>query len=347
MLFLIALSRKVEISAGQNPGVSIIVCAHDEEKNLRELIPILLSQDYADFEVIVVEDRCNDGTYDYLLEAVKSHKRLRMVRVTHLPPHINGKKFALTLGIKAATFDWVLLTDADCRPGTKWLASMATLFHEKNDIVIGYSPYVKERGYLNDFIRFESLMTGIQFMSWALLGRPYMGVGRNLGYRKALFLSNKGFNKHLGIMGGDDDLFVNEHATKSNVGVCIGPASLTPSIPKKTWQQFFRQKIRHLSVGKHYRFSDKLVLGIFSATWVLSWLFALPMLFTQAAIDFYLWAGFVTREILVMVVVHRGSRTLGDSLKAWKTPLLDFNYAIYYLGTGLVALVSKRVRWTK
>jgi glycosyltransferase involved in cell wall biosynthesis len=344
---LIALSKKRSVIPAPGPGVSVIVCAHDEEKNIKELIPILLAQEYHEFEIIVVEDRCNDGTYDYLLEAVKADERLRMVRVTHLPPHINGKKFALTLGIKAATFDWVLLTDADCRPGPKWIASMAALFHDKNEIVIGYSPYEKEQGYLNSFIRFESLMTGIQFISWALMGRPYMGVGRNLGYKKGLFLSKKGFNKHLGVMGGDDDLFVNEHATNSNVGVCLGPDSLTPSIPKKTWRQFFRQKIRHLSVGKHYRFSDKLFLGLFSATWVLSWVFVLPLLFTQAGIVLYLWTGFAVREILIMLVVQRGAKTLGDSLKTWKTPLLDFNYAIYYLGTGLVALVSKRVRWTK
>ncbi len=335
------------VPASQTPAVSVIVCAHDEERNLKELIPLLLSQEYPGFEIIVVEDRCNDGTYDYLLDAVKHDSRLRMVRVTHLPPHINGKKFALTLGIKAATFEWVLLTDADCRPGPKWIASMATLFQGKNDIVIGYSPYEKQPGYLNNFIRFESLMTAVQFIGWALLGRPYMGVGRNLAYRKELFLSNKGFNRHLGVMGGDDDLFVNEHANDSNVGVCVGPESLTPSIPKKTWPEFFRQKIRHLAVGKRYKFSDKIILGFFSATWVLSWIVVLPVLFTPAAVALYVWTVFVFREILLMIVVHRASRTLGDSLETWKTPLLDFNYAIYYLGTGLVALVSKRVRWTK
>ncbi len=347
LIFLVAFSKKREGTLTQGPPVSVIVCAHDEENNLKELIPILLSQEYHEFEVIVVEDRCNDGTYDYLLEAVKHDPRLRMVRVTHLPQHINGKKFALTLGIKAAAFEWVLLTDADCRPGPKWIASMGALFQDKNQIVIGYSPYEKHRGYLNSFIRFESLVTGIQFIGWALLGKPYMGVGRNLGYRKELFLSNKGFNKHLGVTGGDDDLFVNEHATKSNVGVCVGRDSLTPSIPKKTWQQFFRQKIRHLSVGTRYRFSDKLKSGVFSMTWVLSWIFALPMSLTSEAVALHLWVGFAMREILLMIVMHQGARTLGDSLKVWKTPLLDFNYAIYYLGTGLVALVSKRVRWTK
>lgn len=329
------------------PPVSVIVCAHDEEKNIRELVPILLQQKYPEFEVIIVEDRCNDETYDFLLDAVKRDTRLKMVRVTHLPAHISGKKFALTLGIKAAVNDWVLLTDADCRPGPNWIASMAAHCKEEKKIVIGYSPYQREPGYLNNFIRFESLVTGIQYMGWALLGNPYMGVGRNLAYRKALFIDNKGFNKHLGVIGGDDDLFVNEHATEENVAVCIGADSLTPSIPKRTWSEFFRQKIRHLAVGKKYRLSDKLVLGFFSLSWVLSWIFVVPLLFTQTGLNLYLWAGFVLREIMLAIVIGIASRALGDRLAAWKTPVLDFNYAIYYLGTGLVALVSKRVRWKK
>lgn len=344
--FLFAFLRKRETGSALSPGVSVIVCAHDEERNLRELVPVLLGQSYPQFEVIIVEDRCNDGTYDYLLEATKKDSRLKMVRVQHLPEHVNGKKFALTLGIKAASHEWLLLTDADCRPtGDQWINLMASCFQENKKIVIGYSPYAKSPGYLNAFIRFESLITGIQFIGWALLKRPYMGMGRNLAYRKSLFLDNKGFNKHLNVTGGDDDLFVNQHATRDNVEVSIGTGSLMRSVPKRTWKEFFYQKLRHLTVGKRYKISDKIILGLFSATWVLLWLFVFPLVLITPALATFLWAGFALREILLITVVHRASRTLGDAFETWKTPLLDFNYAIYYLGTGLVALVSKRVRW--
>ena len=346
--FLVAFSKKIPVGGEVTPPVSVIVCAHDEERSLKELVPILLKQNYPHFEVIIVEDRCNDGTYDYLLEAVKKEERLKMVRVQHLPEHVNGKKFALTLGLKAAVNEWVLLTDADCRPtGDEWIRSMATHFQENKSIVIGYSPYTRSKGYLNAFIRFESLITGIQFIGWALLGRPYMGMGRNLGYRRSLFFENKGFNRHLNITGGDDDLFVNEHAHRDNTAVSMGAASMMPSIPKATWRDFFYQKIRHLAVGKRYKLSDKIVLGMFSFSWIFTWLFVFPLIFTVNALGLYLWTGFVLREIVLITVVHRGSRTLGDAFEAWKTPFLDFNYAIYYLGTGLVALVSKRVRWKK
>jgi glycosyltransferase involved in cell wall biosynthesis len=347
--FFVAFSRKREKEEEiLGLPVSVIVCAHDEEENLRVLVPLLLRQDYPEFEVIVVEDRCNDGTYDYLLEATKLDPRLKMVRVRHLPEHVNGKKFALTLGIKAAVHEWVLLTDADCKPvGDRWIKSMASRFQPDKQIVIGYSPYLKSSSYLNAFIRFESLLTGIQFMGWALLGRPYMGVGRNLSYRKNLFFENKGFNSHLSVTGGDDDLFINEHANTTNTTVSIGHESLMFSVAKKTWKDFLYQKLRHLSVGKHYKFSDKIVLGLFSATWVLVWFFVLPVLsFPDTAYSF-LWIGFLVRELLLISLIHRSSRALGDAFEAWKTPFLDFNYAIYYLGTGLGALFSKRVRWKK
>ncbi|CAN5621938.1 glycosyltransferase [soil metagenome] len=358
IVFLVAFYRKRDgVVKDTNSGgeaselavpVSIIVCAHDEEENLRELIPLLFRQQYSNFEVIVVEDRCNDGTFDFLLSATQSEARLKMVRVRHLPEHLNGKKFALTLGIKAATYDWVLLTDADCRPASdQWIRSMTSHFREGREIVIGYSPYSKLPSYLNAFVRFESLITGIQYIGLALLGGAYMGVGRNLAYRKNLFFSNKGFNKHLAVTGGDDDLFVNEHATRSNTAVNIGSDSLVFSNPKKTWREFLYQKLRHLAVGKHYKSSDKFVLGLFSATWMLNWLFVLPLIFFVPPVPTFLWGGFLCREVLLVWLVRRSSRVMGDSFEAWKTPFLDFNYAIYYLGTGLAALASKRVRWKK
>jgi len=119
-LCLLALSfvRNKPLIKSEPKPVSIIVCAHDEEQNLRQLVPLLLQQDHPEFEIIVVEDRCNDGTYDYLRELTRQHANLRMVRVQFKPEHINGKKFALTLGIKAARYEHLLFTDADCRPAS-------------------------------------------------------------------------------------------------------------------------------------------------------------------------------------------------------------------------------------
>jgi len=345
--YLFAFRVRAEEATAVSPPVSVVVCAHDEEQNIRELVPLLLQQDYPEFEVIVVEDRSNDDTFDYLLEASQKNPRLKLVRVKFLPEHITGKKYAVTLGVKAALHAWVLHTDADCRPsGNQWIRSMATRMREDKAIVVGYSPYLRKPGYLNAFIRFESLVTAIQYVGRAVLGTPYMGTGRNLAYRKSLFLDNKGFHGHLSVLGGDDDLFVNQHATAANTAVSIGPNELMRSVPKSDWKSFFYQKLRHLSVGKRYRFRDRLGLGVFSLTWILSWLLVVPLMLWPATSGYFLWTGFVIREGLLIAVVHRASRRMGEPFESWKTPVLDFNYAIYYLGTGLSALVSKRIRWT-
>jgi glycosyltransferase involved in cell wall biosynthesis len=324
--------------------VSVIVCAHDEEENLRELIPVLLSQDHPDYEVIIVDDRSNDGTYDMLLRLTTENPKLRMVTIRETPKHMNGKKFALTMGIKAAKYDWVLLTDADCRPGSGWVNGMAQYFGADKNIVIGFSPYEKHPGVLNAFIRFESFVTAIQYLGLAVLGKPYMGVGRNLAYKRQLFLDSKGFNDHMDIVGGDDDLFVNQHATTTTTDAAMGNDLVVRSVPKKTWREFFDQKIRHLSVGKKYKFGDRFMLAVFTITWLV-WPFvvvAIPFLGINAAI---IGGLILARWIALGTLFRVAQRRLGEPFETWKTPFLDFIYAFYYLVAGPIALVTKRVRW--
>ncbi len=347
ILFLIAFSRKQKELINEPRPVSVIVCAHDEEDNLKELVPLLLVQNHPQFEVIVVEDRCNDGTYDYLLHATKEDERLKMVRVVNKPEHVSGKKYGLTLGIKAAKYDWVLLTDADCRPvNGNWIMRMTEKYHTDTRLVLGFSPYLKQSGFLNAFIRFESFVTGIQFIGLALLGKPYMGVGRNLLYHKSLFLENKGFNKHLSVTGGDDDLFVNQHATRKNTLVQIGMEALTFSKPKSTWSDFYYQKLRHLSVGRRYKGLDRFILGVFALSWILSCFLVIPITYFSPFMGWLLGA-FLLRSILLSILFHQASRKLGEPFEIWKVVFLDFIYAFYYLVAGAAALTAKRIRWKR
>lgn len=345
LAFLFAFNKKRIVSVQQPHPVSVIVCAHDEEQNLKELIPLLLSQKHPEFEVIVVEDRSNDDTYDYLLQATQQDTRLKMVRVSHKPDHVNGKKFGITLGIRAAKYEWLLFTDADCRPDNEhWIANITSQYDANTQVILGYSPYKKSEGLLNAFIRFESLLTGIQYMGMALLGKPYMGVGRNLAYTKTLFLQSKGFNNYVGVMGGDDDLFVNIHARAANTQVCMGLQTTTHSTPKNTWAEFLNQKLRHLHAGKRYKFSDKVVLGLFMSSWLLMWFMVAPA-FLAVTVPEVLAAMWLLRWVLLTVLFHVASRRLGGDFEWWKTPLLDFIFPFYYLVTGLRALVAKRIRW--
>jgi glycosyltransferase involved in cell wall biosynthesis len=343
--FLAALLKKSTNIRAEPQPMSVIVCAHDEEQNLKELIPLLLNQQHPEFEVIIVNDRSNDGTYDFLLEETPKHDRLRMVQVATTPDHVNGKKYAITLGIKAARYDWILLTDADCRPYSEfWIQSFSEQCASEKEIVLGYSPYQKEKGFLNLFIRYETLFAALQYISYAILKNPYMGVGRNLAYRKSFFLRNKGFNEFLGITGGDDDLFVNQHANGSNSSICVGEKALVYSIPKKTWKDFFHQKVRHLTVGKQYRLRHRIVLGLFSISHSVTWLAGIPLVFFFSGSGWVL-AVLLTRSLLVTVTIHQAARRLGHKFELWSVLLLDFLFVIYYLSTAPVALVTKKLRW--
>lgn len=358
-LFLIAFSRKAKGLAEEQIPVSVVVCAHDELDNLRELIPQLLAQEYPEFEVIIVNDRSNDSTFDYLLEATQEHPRLRMVNVKETPERVNGKKYGITLGIRAAAHEWILLTDADCRPnGNQWIQRMSRHFRTETKFVLGFSPYLRRPGFLNRFIRFETILTAIQYFGFGWLGNPYMGVGRNLAYRKSLFLQEKGFNNFLHVTGGDDDLFVNMHARGRNTRLELSPESQISSEPKLTWSAFYQQKIRHLSVGKRYRFIHRFLLGLFSFTWIVTWFSWIPLL-AWSIINFdadtaiyrpetYLVIlPFLLRWILLILLIRSMLKKAALTFSLWALPLLDFLYAIYYLSTGLVALTTKKVRWRK
>ena len=347
LIFLIAFSRYKRQSGTTNSSpVSVVICAHDEEENLKKLVPLLLQQSHPEFEVIVINDRSNDNTYDFLLEESGREPRLKMVNVTHKPENFNAKKYGLTLGIKAAKYDQILLTDADCFPHDEhWISTMAQDEASKKQFNIGFSHYVKTSGFLNAFIRFETLWTAMQYIGMALSGRPYMGVGRNLSYSKALFIDKKGFNPYLGLTGGDDDLFVNQHARKSNTSVTIGEDALVYSYPKKSWGTFFRQKLRHLSVGKYYKASDKLILGLFSFSHIFFWLILTLVLVLR--IELYVVAGsFLLRALLMYITFSVVCKKLGTKYNYWGLIFLDFIFVIYYIITGVTALFTKRVRWS-
>jgi len=345
LIFLLSLRKRPQTPAADPlPGISIIVCAHDEEKNLKTLIPLLLAQDHPDFEVIIVEDRSNDGTYDHLLEATKQDHRLKMVKVNSKPAHIPGKKYALTLGIRAASHDIVLLTDADCRPADNtWARSMAARFTEGVEIVTGVSPYQYRPGLLNAFIRFETWVTAVLYTSFARMGAPYMGVGRNLAYRKQLFIEGKGFHRHLSVVGGDDDLFVNEHARGNNTVIAEGASTLTYSLPKESLREYLNQKIRHLAAGRQYRGTHILMLAPFMFSW--AWLY--PMMAVQlfSGIPGTLAGLLLFRWLMMALTLRMQGLQYGIRQNLLAVPFMDVLFAVYYLAAGLMALFTRKIVW--
>jgi glycosyltransferase involved in cell wall biosynthesis len=342
-----AATQLTEPKTDFSVGVSVVVCAWNELENLRELLPLLLRQDHPDFEVIVVDDRSDDECYDYLLYEALKHDKLRLVRINEMPQHITPKKYALTLGIKAARNELILLTDADCRPvSDQWIREMQSSMKDEKEIVLGFSPYEVKSGLLNFFIRYETFYTAVQYLSFALAGYPYMGVGRNLMYKKSLFFRNNGFHSHQSVVGGDDDLFIKEVANRKNVNVCLQPNAFMVSLPKTTFREWFHQKKRHLSVGKHYKFRDKFLLGLLTFSQVGFWVSLVPLLIWGGPQYVPVVAGFfLLRMLALTIVLDRIHKRLDATFEWYCIPLFDFLYIFYYLFTGITALFTKKIQW--
>jgi cellulose synthase/poly-beta-1,6-N-acetylglucosamine synthase-like glycosyltransferase len=246
----------------KNEPVSVIICARNEAENLSVHLPVWLTQDYPDYEVVVVNDCSDDETQDILERFQTEYAHLRTTHIKHDEKFTHGKKLALTIGIKAAKHEWLLLTDADCTPtGVNWISSMQRNFTDQNEVVLGYGGYNEEKGFLNKMIRFDTFFIALQYLGFALIKAPYMGVGRNLAYRKSLFMKNKGFASHAHVLSGDDDLFINEVAKGKTTSVEFSHEAHTRSIPKTNFNSWTYQKKRHLSTGKYYRVLPQFLLG--------------------------------------------------------------------------------------
>jgi cellulose synthase/poly-beta-1,6-N-acetylglucosamine synthase-like glycosyltransferase len=270
--------QKNEFVRSDQP-VSVIICARDEYYNLKENLPLLLNQDYSVYEVVVVNHGSEDETNYLLRDLADEYKNLKIVNVPQDLNFFTGKKFPLSIGIRSASYDILLFTDADCIPrSNQWLRRIAANFTEGTEIVLGYGAYRKSKSLLNLLIRFDTTRIAMNYLGFARAGIPYMGVGRNMAYRKSLFFRQNGFISHYRIQSGDDDLFINKAATKNNTRIEIQNDAHTLSTPKTTLNQWMRQKRRHLMTGSYYKPVHKLMLGLFAFTQVLFWTSAICLL---------------------------------------------------------------------
>lgn len=261
LFFYLAVYLKKPGVVNSQPPVSVIICARNESENLKKFLPAVLEQDYPDYEVIVVNDCSEDNSYDVLGSYLVKYPHLRVSTVNKDPKFTHNKKMAQFIGIKAAKNEILLFTDADCEPESdRWLRGMTSHFTPEKSFVLGYGGYRKEKGLLNKYIRYDSMTIAMQYLGMAVRGVPYMGVGRNLAYRRSVFFENKGFGAHNHLQSGDDDLFVNTKATGKNTCVEFSTGTHTLSVPARTVAEWFTQKKRHLTTAPYYKLRDKFLL---------------------------------------------------------------------------------------
>ncbi|WP_395058360.1 glycosyltransferase [Flavobacterium sp.] len=336
---------KWQESTAKHVSVSVIVCAKNEEENVKNFIPLLANQNYSNFEIILIDDASSDETLEVFEQFEKQYANVKLVKVANNEAFWGNKKFALTLGIKAATKDYLLFTDADCYPNSEnWITEMSSHFTLHKTIVLGYGAYEKESGFLNKLIRFETLLTATQYFAWAKLGKPYMGVGRNLAYKKDEFFRVNGFINHMKLRSGDDDLFINEAANKSNIALAYNTESFTYSKAKKTFKDWIMQKRRHVSTAKYYKSFDKTQLGIF----YFSQLFFLLIPIVLLAFQFK-WIIVISiiafRYIIAWVSLGYSAGKLKEKDVIYWFPLLEIILIFIQLNVFVRNIFSKPVTW--
>lgn len=324
--------------------VSLVVCAKNEAENLKQHIPLWLAQDHPNFEIILINDASMDESLEIMEHFANEDPRIKIVDVENNEAFWGSKKYALTLGIKRAKHEHMIFTDADCKPASnEWLSLMASEFSADKQLVLGYGAYIKQKGFLNRLIRFETLMTAAQYFSYAKIGIPYMGVGRNLGYTANLYYNNRGFINHIKIASGDDDLFVNETANSKNTAICVIPEAFTYSIPENNRKSWVQQKRRHYSTAKFYKPLHKILLGLNSFSVLLFWLL-LPFVFIMYSWQFAIIALSV-RFLIQYVVIGKIAGKLGEKslipfIPFWELFLILSQLSIFISGRN-----QKTIQW--
>ncbi len=343
--------RKNKISFVTQPQpVSVIICARDEAENLKKFLPFILAQEYPVFEVIVVNDGSTDETDIILRDMKLEYPHLRTTFVPAGATNLSTKKLALTLGVKAAQHDILLFTDADCMPEDKyWIARMARNFTPGIEFVLGYGAYLHQKSFVNKLITYDTLFVALQYLGYAKSGKPYMGVGRNMAFRKEVFFRHKGYASNLHLRSGDDDLMVNQAANKHNTRIEIAPDSITWSEPKKNFRLWYYQKERHLSVSTHYSFISRFRLGFEPLSRALFYLtlIVLPFLANLITISAALLL-FLIRFSVQLLVVNRSAKHFNE--RRYNINLLLFDIILPLISLNLLLFgrmgkKSKNIRW--
>jgi glycosyltransferase involved in cell wall biosynthesis len=332
---------------------SIIICAKNEIKNIENYIEQWCSQDYFDaygnvnYEVLLVDDLSDDGSHYLYPELIARFPHFRVLQLKQEAKGIPGKKFPLSMGIKDAKFENLLLTDADCTPKSNlWLAHVSKTYNQNTEIVIGYGPYIKESGFLNLWQRWETLHTAIQYFGFALAKMPYMGVGRNLSYQRKIFNDNKGFSKFHHVASGDDDLFINQVANSKNTRVVMTEESFMFSKAKPNYDAWWFQKKRHLSTGKHYKSLHKYLLGLYSFSHSLFWVL-LPLVFIFCKLKFgwiLILCIFIIRTLFQWLSLGLAAKKLKENDFIFLIPLFDL-ITLFYNFKLLPAVFKNPNKW--
>lgn len=324
------------------PPVSVVIAAKNEEYHLKDKLVFFLEQDYPEFEVIVVNDASTDEC-EYVLKAFsKLYPCLKVVNIVENVNKFRGRKFPISLGIKSAKYDHIVLAGADCVPsGFEWLKNLARNFSEKKEVVLGFCTYTKQKGLFKFLLQYDNLTTAMNYMGLALSGHPYRGDGRNIAFKKDLFFKVGGFTKHYNLPLGEDDIFIRNVSTASNTTVSLTPESFLSSDAKHTYKEWKRQKIDRLSTYKYYKPSIKFLLSIPNITTLLFYAFVITLLLLSLPFEYVILA-IVIKFVLQILIYFKFCKRLGIKRVFIFAPLIELYFLLLNAELRLLSLFRKK-----
>ena len=333
------------------PPLSVILCARNEADNLRKILPAILEQDYPQFEVIVINDASTDETEDVLGYMEEKYPHLYHSFTPDSARYISHKKLALTLGIKASKHDWLVFTETNCMPASnQWLKLMARNFTSQTQIVLGYSGYDRIKGWLHKRIAFDTLFQSLRYLGFALAGNPYMGIGRNMAYRKELFFKNKGFSKFLHLHYGDDDLFINEIANRTNTRVEISEAGQMTATYQDNYEAWKELKLQYDFTSKYLHTTAKSIFGIakffdyaFDILFVCLWVEGIIHNWTTAVLASILALSLFSIKV---IVYRRAAKILRKPRLFFSLPFFSFIQPCINLYFKVIGSVTRKKNFT-
>jgi len=340
-----AFAKPQDITTKKLP-VSVIVCAKNDSENVKRLIPLLAAQNYPDFELVLIDNASSDDTLDVFEEFEQQYPNIRLVKVENNEAFWGNKKYALTLGIKAAKKEYLLFIDANCVPNSpEWIAHMASQFTMSKTIILGYAAYEKKKNsFLNKIIRYDGMLNATQYFAWARAGRPFNGNGRNLAYKKEEFFKVNGYINHMKMHMGEDSLFINEVATPKNTAICYTPESFTYRESKKSFKGWIKEKRKKTYTASFFRSFDQLqikafyvsqlsfiVLAIVLAALQFNWMFLVPVI--------------VLRYIISWVTMAQSAKRLQEKDAVYWYPVIEIILIFTQLYVNCTNLFSKQAHW--
>ena len=341
LFFFTKLAKYKPVHSNNDVSVSIIVCVKNNIEGIKNLLPKLLKQNYSNYEVILIDDFSTDGLQEYVQSIGESnliyHKCSR-----DLP----GKKQALSEGIHKANNDWILSTDSDCMPSSlNWIKEMTSTIKEKTEIVLGYGPLNTDNSLSSLLSKYETGYIAMQYLSYSLLGKSYMGVGRNLLFNKSSFLNANPYQDNKDIASGDDDFLVNKIAKKDNVEICIHPNAFCYSNPPSNFGKYFNQKTRHISTASYFQNGVKQMLGIFAVTHIsiylivlLNFIFNWFSISNGFALLIFMWS---IMFLIQLPIFYK----LKESKSLFSLPISDFLLAMFYLLLSPMSFKRNNIKW--